>query len=161
MTTTGTTTAGMIVLRLDDDLELVEVLDFVAEAVAADEDRVFEKLEAAAAAVRDSYTAKFVTTELVVYVVDDTAPSGSVIRFCSVRGIVVNEVGGAAVVKATPELSVGMEEENIIEASDEACEPMSLACGPRLIVCRVAIMSSSGQPSSALRVWRCGRKAAR
>jgi hypothetical protein len=65
MNTTGTTTAGMIVLRLDDDLALVDALDFVDEALAEDEDSVFER-EAAAAADREAYTAGFVMTEVVV-----------------------------------------------------------------------------------------------
>ena len=97
-TTTGTTTAGMIVLRLDDELLCVEALDTAEEALLECEDCVFER-DKAAAADNELYTVGSVTTEAVTNVVVDVViPSDT--GLTRVIDTVVNEVGGAAVTKA-------------------------------------------------------------
>jgi hypothetical protein len=53
ITTIGTTTAGMIVLKFDDDLAFEEALDDVAEAWIEVEALVFVAVDAAAAETRE------------------------------------------------------------------------------------------------------------
>jgi hypothetical protein len=101
MIATGMTTAGIIVLRLDDDLPLVEAPIAVEEAwleIVC----VFESDEdAAAAADSELYCAGSVTTEVAVNVPVDNAPPASVTMLTEVKDSVVNEVGAAAEVIAS------------------------------------------------------------
>lgn len=98
MTATGMTTAGIIVVRLDDDLPLVEAL-FAVEEAWLEIVCVFERDEAAAAAAEadsELYCAWSVTTEAAVNVLVDNAPPASVTMLSRVKDSVVNEMGAAA-----------------------------------------------------------------
>lgn len=93
----GTTTAGIIVPRLDDDLLLAEAVDAVEVAFLEEDVCVLEESdEVAATADSELYCAGSVTTEVVTYFVVDIVPS-SVTKLSRVTDSVVNEVGAAAV----------------------------------------------------------------
>jgi hypothetical protein len=96
----GTTTAGMMVLRFDDDeLLLVEVVG-PGVRLLEDEECGFEEAEvialAAAAALRLLYCDAFVMTEGAIYVVVEKEPSASDTRLCRVTDRVLNAVRAAA-----------------------------------------------------------------
>jgi hypothetical protein len=84
--------------------------------------------------------------------VDNTVPS-SVTKLVPATEIVVNEVGGAALVTtvSVSEVEVGPD----IFGVSEGNEPSSVVPG------KLTMISSSGQPSSALRERRCSRRAVR
>lgn len=81
MTATGTATAGMMVLRLDDDLPLVEAPVPVEEAWLEDV-CVFESDEDAAAADSELACIGSVTTEIAMNVVVDSAPPAPATMLC-------------------------------------------------------------------------------
>ena len=96
----GTTTAGMMVLRFDDDDELL-LVEVVGPGVRLLEDECgFEEAEAvalaAAAAFRLLYCDAFVMTEGAIYVVVEKEPSASDTRLCRVTDRVLNAVRAAA-----------------------------------------------------------------
>lgn len=149
-TITGTTTAGMIVLRLDDELWCVEALDAVEEALLECEDCGFELDEAAAAAATDSnelYTPGSVTTEAVTNVVGDVVASSST-GLSRVTDTVVNEVGAAAVTRPILEVASSVLDKMMLAYVDA-----SLDGTDRLVfsVCEKAMFSVPDLPLGVLR----------